>query len=163
MTTPAFPGWWEICCSTWALRRPVLIFQHYGWDPFSTETTGTVWWNDTDRAAFLSIIKNYNVQVIFTGHDHKLAAYKVNVTDSAGRQKVIDDIAGGTGGQYAHGEFFVVRLTDQFIDVMPVQWLDPAVFPNRTDAYPTGVGSSSVRPGSSTTWRVAENGSGPRC
>jgi cytolysin (calcineurin-like family phosphatase) len=64
--------------------RPVLLFQHYGWDAFSTERwdpanhrfddTGTGrphWWSDADRAAFVDAVSGYNVVGIFHGHQHQ--------------------------------------------------------------------------------------------
>lgn len=123
--------------------RPVILFQHYGWDPLSTQlnSDGTPsWWSDTDRQTFLNIIKDYNVVAIITGHDHNLGSYGVSVTDSSGNAKMLDDFVGGTGGQNGTGEFFMVRLTDQFLDLMPVQWTDPLVNPNRASPYPVQMG-----------------------
>lgn len=66
-----------------ANNRPVVLFQHYGWDPFSTERwdpagktfddTGTGdahWWSNQERQALLDAIAPYNVIGIFHGHEH---------------------------------------------------------------------------------------------
>lgn len=63
--------------------RPVILFQHYGWDRFSTErwnperTTFDVlghgdphWWSPTERQALLDAISGVNVIGIFHGHEH---------------------------------------------------------------------------------------------
>ncbi|QPC93787.1 metallophosphoesterase [Mesorhizobium sp. INR15] len=63
--------------------RPVILFQHYGWDTFSTErwdpakttfddsgTGAPHWWSDADRQALLATLKGYNVVGIFHGHQH---------------------------------------------------------------------------------------------
>uniref|UniRef100_Q01QY5 Metallophosphoesterase n=1 Tax=Solibacter usitatus (strain Ellin6076) TaxID=234267 RepID=Q01QY5_SOLUE len=119
--------------------RPVIIFQHYGWDPFSKDGD---WWSEADRQSFLDVIKDYNVPMIITGHDHNMGSYSIQVTDSHGKVKTIDDTVGGTGGQGGKGEFFVVRMTDQFFDLMPVEWLDPFMFPLVASPYPIEVGAA---------------------
>lgn len=63
--------------------RPVILFQHYGWDIFSTERWDAAkrtydddgngaphWWSEADRQALLSALKGYNVIAIFHGHQH---------------------------------------------------------------------------------------------
>ena len=121
---------------------PVIIFQHYGWDPLSVDPNQN-WWSDANRQAFLAAIKDYNVVAMFTGHDHNLASYYAYYEDSHGNVKLLDDFTGGTGGQGGHGEFFAVRLSDNFIDVMPIQWTDnPAV----DSPYPVTVGIDTDRP-----------------
>lgn len=68
-----------------AAGRPVILFQHYGWDRFSVERWDPVgstfdddgsgpphWWSEADRAALLAAIKGYNVIGIFHGHQHEV-------------------------------------------------------------------------------------------
>ena len=132
--------------------RPVIVFQHYGWDPFSVTGgpgDGTVWWTESDRQAFLAVIQPYNVAAIISGHDHNTGSYSIPVTDAQGNQSLLEDIVGGKGGQGGRGEFFVVRLTDQFLDLMPVQWSDPTLFLNVSSPYPLGVGYASPGVGNS--------------
>jgi cytolysin (calcineurin-like family phosphatase) len=63
--------------------RPVVLFQHYGWDPFSLEKWDPAkmtfddegsghahWWGEDERAALLGAIKGYNVVGLFHGHEH---------------------------------------------------------------------------------------------
>ncbi|WP_214474862.1 metallophosphoesterase [Mesorhizobium sp. dw_380] len=63
--------------------RPVILFQHYGWDTFSTERWDAArrtyddngagaphWWGEADRQALLAALKGYNVVGIFHGHQH---------------------------------------------------------------------------------------------
>ncbi|HLK61821.1 MAG TPA: metallophosphoesterase [Bryobacteraceae bacterium] len=123
--------------------RPVIIFQHYGWDAFSQNGQ---WWSDADRQSFLNVIKDYNVPMILSGHDHYLGSYKVQVTDSHGNLKTIDDTVGGTGGSGGQGNFFVVRLTDQFVDILPVEWLDPLVHFGSVSPFVVGVGNGGRPP-----------------
>ncbi|RWD24640.1 MAG: metallophosphoesterase [Mesorhizobium sp.] len=65
--------------------RPVILFQHYGWDIFSIErwdpakrtyddegTGSPHWWGEADRQALLSALKGYNVIAIFHGHQHEV-------------------------------------------------------------------------------------------
>ncbi|CAH2404076.1 metallophosphoesterase [Mesorhizobium ventifaucium] len=66
--------------------RPVILFQHYGWDVFSIErwdaakgtfddegTGAPHWWSEADREALLAAVKGYNVIGIFHGHQHETA------------------------------------------------------------------------------------------
>ncbi len=66
--------------------RPVILFQHYGWDVFSIErwdaAKGTFddegagaphWWSEADRQALLAALRGYNVIGIFHGHQHETA------------------------------------------------------------------------------------------
>lgn len=63
--------------------RPVILFQHYGWDKFSTESWDATaktfddhpggephWWSEAERAALLAVLKPYNVIGLFHGHEH---------------------------------------------------------------------------------------------
>ncbi|QRM55987.1 metallophosphoesterase [Sinorhizobium sp. BG8] len=99
--------------------RPVVMFQHYGWDPFSLERwnparttfdddgTGTPhWWDEAERQALWKAIDGYNVVGIFHGHEHDTAmAYKVNDVD------IFKAKAAYMGG------FGVCRVTDHAMDV----------------------------------------------
>ena len=64
--------------------RPVILFQHYGWDSFSIERwdpsggsysdTGSGpphWWSDDDRQELLAALAGYNVIGIFHGDQHE--------------------------------------------------------------------------------------------
>jgi len=48
--------------------KPVILFQHYGWDDFSKEPE---WWSDQERADLEAELAKYNVVAIFTGHRHQ--------------------------------------------------------------------------------------------
>ncbi|MBA1143241.1 metallophosphoesterase [Mesorhizobium neociceri] len=65
--------------------RPVILFQHYGWDTFSVERWDSAkrtyddggsgaphWWSEADRQALLAALKGYNVVAIFHGHQHEV-------------------------------------------------------------------------------------------
>ena len=65
--------------------RPVILFQHYGWDTFSVERWDPAkrtydddgagaphWWSEADRQALLAALKGYNVIAIFHGHQHEV-------------------------------------------------------------------------------------------
>lgn len=64
--------------------RPVAIFQHYGWDPFSRERWDPAketfdddgagaphWWSDDDRRTMQQALSGFNVVGIFHGHQHE--------------------------------------------------------------------------------------------
>lgn len=79
----AFP-WLKQDLATYAADgRPVILFQHYGWDTFSTERWDPArttyddegagaphWWSDAARQALVAIIAGYNVVGVFHGHQH---------------------------------------------------------------------------------------------
>lgn len=63
--------------------KPVVLFQHYGWDPFSIErwdpekTTfddaghgAPHWWSEEEQQALLDTVAGANVIGIFHGHEH---------------------------------------------------------------------------------------------
>jgi len=99
--------------------RPVVIFQHYGWDHFSTERwdpakstfddngTGTPhWWDESERQDLLASLSGYNVIGIFHGHEHDTPmAYKVNGID------IFKAKAAFMGG------FTLVRVSNDRMDV----------------------------------------------
>ncbi|KQV82874.1 metallophosphoesterase [Rhizobium sp. Root1220] len=99
--------------------RPVVIFQHYGWDKFSLERWNPArntftedgsgaphWWGDSEREDLLSTLSNYNVIGIFHGHEHDTPmAYKVNNID------IFKARAAYLGG------FCLVRVTSDEMDV----------------------------------------------
>ncbi|WP_378944238.1 metallophosphoesterase [Mesorhizobium sp. ANAO-SY3R2] len=99
--------------------RPVILFQHYGWDPFSTErwdpaahkfdATGSGkphWWSDDERRALSAAIDGYNVLGIFHGHQHDTPM----IYRAAGLD-LFKPKAAFMGG------FAVVHITDDFMDV----------------------------------------------
>jgi hypothetical protein len=53
--------------------RPVVIFQHYGFDSW-----GETWWTQKERNAFLQAIEPYNVVAIFWGHSHVAQGFSWN-------------------------------------------------------------------------------------
>jgi len=98
--------------------RPVLLFQHYGWDAFSTERWDLPaltyddhgegpphWWSEAERQAMLDTIRGYNVEGLFHGHEHDR-----ELIYSAGID-IFKPKAAFLGG------FAVVRVTDDFMDV----------------------------------------------
>ena len=100
--------------------RPVVMFQHYGWDPFSTERWDPAkttfddngsgaphWWSEAERDATLDAIKGANVIGIFHGHEHPTSMiYKRDAID------LFKPKAAFLGG------FAVVRVTDRAMDVV---------------------------------------------
>ncbi len=99
--------------------RPVVLFQHYGWDAFSTEAWDPAaktfddkgegephWWSADERRALLDHLQGYNVVGLFHGHEHdRVMAYRVGEID------VFKPKAAFLGG------FAVVRVTGSFMDV----------------------------------------------
>lgn len=109
-------------------RKPVIFFQHYGLDTFSTNG----WWLEADRQTFWAAIRNYNVIGMFTGHIHSTGMYDFSIADS-GPETHIDDFVGGTGGEDpclnagdtacgGRGHFFAVRTSKMFLDVASLEW-----------------------------------------
>lgn len=100
--------------------RPVILFQHYGWDTFSIEkwdpaqrtydddgTGAPHWWSESDRQALLSALKGYNVIAIFHGHQHEVPMiYQRDGLD------LIKPKAAYMGG------FALVRVTGDGMDVV---------------------------------------------
>lgn len=100
--------------------RPVVLFQHYGWDHSSLERWDPVartfdadgsgdshWWSDEERHAFIAALGGYNVAAIFHGHEHDTPMiYTADGFD------VVKATAAYKGG------FALVRITDDFMDVV---------------------------------------------
>ncbi|MFI0843455.1 metallophosphoesterase [Mesorhizobium sp. IMUNJ 23232] len=100
--------------------RPVVVFQHYGWDSFSIERWDAAkktfddegvgaphWWSDADRRAMLGVLEGYNVVGIFHGHQHETPMiYRRDGLD------IFKPKAAYMGG------FALVRITDSFMDVV---------------------------------------------
>ncbi|MEO3997712.1 metallophosphoesterase [Mesorhizobium sp. CAU 1732] len=99
--------------------RPVILFQHYGWDSFSTESWdpdrktfddaghgAPHWWSADERQALLDAIVGYNVIGIFHGHQHETP-----MIYSEGELDLFKPVAAFMGG------FAVVRVTDERLDV----------------------------------------------
>jgi cytolysin (calcineurin-like family phosphatase) len=100
--------------------RPVVLFQHYGWDPFSLEDWDTErnsfddegsgpphWWGEADRRALLAAIAGYNVIGLFHGHQHETP-----MIYRGGGPDLIKPKAAFMGG------FAVARTTAGFFDVV---------------------------------------------
>lgn len=100
--------------------RPVILFQHYGWDPFSVEawdaaarqfddrgSGGPHWWSDEQRAALLATLSGHNVIGIFHGHEHDMP-----MVYSSGGLDIFKPKAAFKGG------FAAIRVTDRFMDVV---------------------------------------------
>jgi cytolysin (calcineurin-like family phosphatase) len=99
--------------------RPVILFQHYGWDAFSTEDWDPIqhtfddggsgpphWWSPAERDRLVAALAPYNVVAIFHGHQHESALiYRRGTLD------LFKPKAGYMGG------FAIVRVTDAFLDV----------------------------------------------
>lgn len=99
--------------------RPVVLFQHYGWDDFSTEhwdpakttfdpqgTGDAHWWTPEERDALVAAIAPYNVLAIFHGHQHETP-----MIYQAGGFDLVKPVAGFMGG------FAVARITDDRFEV----------------------------------------------
>ncbi|MDG4883083.1 metallophosphoesterase [Mesorhizobium sp. WSM4884] len=100
--------------------RPVILFQHYGWDPFSIERWDPAkraydddgigrphWWGEADRQALVGVLKGYNVIAIFHGHQHEVPMiYQRDGLD------LIKPKAAYMGG------FALARVTDDNLDVV---------------------------------------------
>lgn len=100
--------------------KPVILFQHYGWDKFSTErwdpakTTFDAhgsgqphWWTEEERAALLETIAGSNVAAIFHGHEHDTP-----MIYRQGNIDLIKPIASFKGG------FAVARIAGNMLEVI---------------------------------------------
>ncbi len=100
--------------------RPVVLFQHYGWDAFSLEAWDKAehryddegngiahWWNEAERQALVAALKGYNVVGIFHGHQHETPMiYRRDGLD------IFKPKAAFMGG------FALVKVTDEGIDAV---------------------------------------------
>lgn len=103
--------------------RPVVLFQHYGWDTFSTENWDPArntfdddgagaphWWAKGDRQALLATLKGYNIAGIFHGHQHETPM--IYQQDGYDLFKPVATFMGG---------FALVRVTGTAMDVVLAQ------------------------------------------
>lgn len=121
--------------------RPVVLFQHYGWDPFSIErwdpkartfddegSGNQHWWSDADRQATVEALQGYNVVAVFHGHQHETpmiyqadgldifkpkAAYTGGFALTRIKGKTLDVVLGEAGDDPAEAVFTNV-FTKQF-------------------------------------------------
>ena len=110
-------------------EKPVLLFQHYGWDGFSTtpanETSGDRWWTAKEQKELVNILcgrdyddynskcEPYNVLGFFTGHTHEEKHH--NIYDYAGgnKVKVFDNYIVDDSGPADEGKktgYYIVKL-----------------------------------------------------
>jgi cytolysin (calcineurin-like family phosphatase) len=100
--------------------RPVILFQHYGWDAFSVERWDPAartfddggagaphWWSESDRQALLDATAGYNVVGVFHGHQHETA-----MIYRAGGLDLFKPKAAYMGG------FAIARATSGHLDVV---------------------------------------------
>ena len=99
--------------------RPVVIFQHYGFDPFGQEDR---WWTANEREDFLEVLSGYNVIAIFAGHSHYAMTYAWNGYQVCQANNIGAEI--GVGNDDGNGSFFVVRITNDRFEMMTCRWLD---------------------------------------
>jgi cytolysin (calcineurin-like family phosphatase) len=117
--------------------RPVILFQHYGWDAFSTEFWDPVrrtfddtgagpphWWSMAERDAMVAAIAPYNVVAVFHGHEHESALIYRRMGLDLFKPK-----AAFMGG------FAVARATDGFLDVVLAEVTGDAGELAFTDAF----------------------------
>ncbi len=78
--------------------RPVILFQHYGFDSW-----GEAFWTERERNAFLQAIQPYNIIAIFWGHSEVPQGFSWNGIKTW--------CAGTTNHDPDPGEFLVVKIT----------------------------------------------------
>ncbi len=91
--------------------RPVVLFQHYGFDSFGMEDH---WWTDQDRVDLLNTISGYNVVSIVHGHTHDADVYTYDGYQIIRVNNIKD----------SDGSFAVVRITDGRLEMMTCEWTD---------------------------------------
>jgi len=84
--------------------RPVILFQHYGWDVW-----GEGWWSDRERQELAAAIKGYNVIAIFWGHSHVVLRLDLD--------GIPGFCAGAAQADPLPGSFLVVRIRPKQLDV----------------------------------------------
>ncbi len=123
--------------------RPVVLFQHYGWDAFSTERWDARvdafdddgagpphWWSEDDRQRLMNAIAGYNVIALFHGHEHdKALLYREAGID------LFKPKAAFLGG------LAVARVTDSFMDVVLAEAVDGGVRFTHAFAKPIRTGN----------------------
>ncbi len=116
--------------------RPVILFQHYGWDGFSTEKWDPAaktfddhgdgpdhWWSEQERQALLAVLDGYNVVGLFHGHQHEQTMiYRQSGLD------LFKPKAAYMGG------FAVVRVTADRLEVVMAEAADDGAV-RFTDAF----------------------------
>jgi cytolysin (calcineurin-like family phosphatase) len=93
-------------------NKPVVIFQHYGFDPWAL-----TWWTDNDRKNLFRLLKQYNVVAIFAGHTHTVINMKYKGVNIFQVNNAWPDTDG-------NGSFAIVRITDSFIDMATCRWIN---------------------------------------
>ena len=98
------------------------------------------WWYLADRQALANALKPYNAIAFFSGHTHFGSVNRFYQLSDAYNNSVIrlDNFVNGMAGGNedicgdesdcspypSHGEFYVVRVTNSYLDVVPVRWWD---------------------------------------
>jgi cytolysin (calcineurin-like family phosphatase) len=117
--------------------RPVVLFQHYGWDTFSIENWDPAkktfddegsgaphWWSEADREALVDTLSGYNVVGIFHGHQHETP-----MIYRRGKLDLFKPKAAYMGG------FALVRITNEAMDVVLGEAADDKGGVNFTTAF----------------------------
>jgi cytolysin (calcineurin-like family phosphatase) len=87
-------------------RRPVVIFQHFGWTGGMAD-----WWQEQAKDRFYDAIKDYRIACLINGHSHgaSFSPWKGLLTVHDGATARPD---GNTG------DFLVVRITDTEVSII---------------------------------------------
>lgn len=112
--------------------RPVVVIMHYGFDPFSEEGR---WWDDTQRQAFLKVVRPYNIAAILHGHVHETCAYTMD--DGQGKRYDVFSLGSpyyeGQGTNGVRGHFQVFHIKGAHIDAADLSWLPSNPVPGMAD------------------------------
>jgi len=114
-------GWLKQDLATYAADgRPVILFQHYGWDIFSTERWDPAartfddqgggedhWWSEAERQAMLDALSGYKIIGLFHGHQHE--------TPMIYRHRELDLFKPKAAFM---GGFAVIRVTGDLLEVV---------------------------------------------
>ena len=106
--------------------RPVIIFQHYGFDDFSKSGD---WWQDLDRENFLNVIRPYNVIALFSGHRHWQDIYSFGIDNFVGSKGGAHPNANGVATGPSSGGFYAVHVTQRYLDVAFYSWTQSGLGP----------------------------------
>lgn len=91
-------------------NKPVIIVQHYGFDPWSLE-----WSTLEERETLYETIKNFNIVAIFVGHNHIAEKLVWRGFDVFQVNNAWPDSDG-------NGSFAICKITNNYLDVVTCRW-----------------------------------------
>jgi cytolysin (calcineurin-like family phosphatase) len=138
--------------------RPVIVIMHYGFDAFSEEGR---WWDETQRLAFLEVVRPYNVVAILHGHVHETRAY--SMLDARGKAYDVFSLGSpfyNQGTNNGHGHFAAFHIKGNHIDAADISWLPANPSPDMADGKDLWTGKKLANLAFQTTTTFADGWGG---